>query len=250
MKTRQKIRKGILLFSFLLFPLIWPYGSPVLIIRATLKGIVNGTFIIFLLMFVLSFFLGRAFCGWACPTAACLEGFFIPNHKKVTKGNYIKWIIWIPWVSAIAILAVIGGGYQKIDFLYDRNIGLSIGDVNSLIIYIIIHILVLFLLIFITPAVGTYSGKRAACHHLCWIAPFMVIGRKIRNGFKWPSLQLQADPEKCKHCQKCSDNCPMSLPVEDMVEQNKMENAECILCGTCTDVCKLSVIKYSFRNKA
>jgi ferredoxin-type protein NapH len=42
----------------------------------------------------------------------------------------------------------------------------------------------------------------------------------------------------------------MSLPVEDMVEQNNMENAECILCGTCTDVCKFKVIKYSFLNKA
>ena len=52
--------------------------------------------------------------------------------------------------------------YQKIDFFYERNIGLSIGGVNSVIIYIMLYILVLFLLIFITPAIGTYSGKRAA----------------------------------------------------------------------------------------
>jgi ferredoxin len=78
------------------------------------------------------------------------------------------------------------------------------------------------------------------------MAPFMIIGRKIRNKFEWPSLQLQVDPEKCKHCHKCRDNCPMSLPVEFMVEQNKMENTECILCGTCIDGCECKVITYSF----
>ena len=40
---------------------------------------------------------------------------------------------------------------------------------------------------------------------------------------------------------------PLLLLSEEMVEQNMMENAECILCGTCTDVCKFNVINYSFR---
>ena len=243
MKTRQKIRKGLLLFSFLLFPVIWPYGSPVLIIQASLKGIVNGTFIIFLILFVFSLFIGRAFCGWVCPTAACLEGIFLSNDKKVTKGDYIKWIIWIPWVVAIVIIAIIGGGYQKIDLYYERGIGLPFGNVNTLVAYPGVIIFFIFILSFF----GTISGKRSGCHHVCWIAPFMIIGRKIRNEFKWPSLQLKANPEKCKHCHTCINSCPMSLPVEEMVEQNMMENAECILCGTCTDVCKFNVINYSFR---
>jgi ferredoxin len=38
----------------------------------------------------------------------------------------------------------------------------------------------------------------------------------------------------------------MSLPVEDMVKSNKMENAECILCGTCIDACPTKAIKYAF----
>ena len=38
----------------------------------------------------------------------------------------------------------------------------------------------------------------------------------------------------------------MSLPVEQMVEQNKMENPECILCGTCIDGCKSKAIKFDF----
>ncbi len=41
----------------------------------------------------------------------------------------------------------------------------------------------------------------------------------------------------------------MSLPVENMVNENKMEDVECILCGTCIDGCKFDAIKYAFNNK-
>jgi ferredoxin-type protein NapH len=239
MKARQKLRKGIILFSFFLFPAIFYYLSPVVIIRATLEGIINGSFIIFLLMFISALILGRAYCGWVCAAAGCQEAIFLSRDKKITKGDFIKWTIWIPWISAIVILAVINGGYQTIDFFYDTNYGLSIGDVSSFIAYLIV-----LLLLIVLPAY--IFGKRSFCHHICWMAPFMIIGRKIRNGFEWPSLQLRVESEKCKHCHTCVTNCPMSLPVEEMVVQNKLENTECILCGTCIDGCKDKVINYSF----
>ena len=243
MEVRQKLRKGIILFSFFLFPAVFYYLSPVVIIRATLKGIINGSFIIFLLMFVFALFFGRAYCGWACPAAGCQEAIFLSRDKKITSGDYIKWIIWISWISTILILAVINGGYQKIDFFYDTSHGLSIGNVNAFITYLI----VLFVLI-VFPAF--IFGKRSFCHHICWMAPFMIIGRKTRNRFEWPSLQLQAESEKCKHCHTCVNNCPMSLPVEMMVKTNKMENTECILCGTCIDGCEFNVVRFSLFNGA
>ena len=238
MRTRQKLRKGIILFSFFLFPAIFYYLSPVVIIRATLKGIINGSFIIFLLMFISALIFGRAYCGWVCPAAGCQEAIFLSRDKKITKGDFIKWIIWIPWISAIVILAAINGGYQTIDFFYDTNYGLSIGDVSSFIAYLIV-----LLLLIVLPAY--IFGKRSFCHHICWMAPFMIIGRKIRNRFKWPSLQLRVESEKCNHCHTCTQNCPMSLPVERMVKTNKIENTECILCGTCIDGCEFNVISFS-----
>ena len=243
MKTRQKVRKGIILFSFFIFPAIFYYVSPVLIIQASIKGIINGSFILFLLMFISALVLGRAYCGWVCPGAGCQEAIFLTREKKVTKGDYFKWVIWVPWISAILILAIKNGGYQKIDFFYQTKFGLSIGNVYALIAYLIV-----LLLLIVLPAY--IFGKRAFCHHLCWMAPFMIIGRKIRNWFGWASLQLKAESEKCNHCHTCTQNCPMSLPVEDMVNQDKMENAECILCGTCIDGCEFDVIKYAFYNKA
>ena len=239
MNKRQKIRKGLILFSFFLFPAIFYYLSPFLIIQASSKGIINGSFVLFFLMFVSSLLLGRSYCGWVCPGAGCQEAIFLANDKKVTKGDYFKWLIWVPWIGSIVLLAIRSGGYYKIDFFYMTTHGLSIGNFQGLISYFIVLLLLIVLPAFIV-------GKRSFCHHLCWMAPFMIIGRKIRNHFHWASLQLKSNPKDCKHCHTCSENCPMGLPVEEMVNSKSMENTECILCGTCLDGCKQGAISYEW----
>jgi len=88
MKSRQKLRKGIILTSFFLFPAIFYYLSPVVIVQATQDRVVNGSFIMFLLMLISSFVLGRAFCGWVCPGAGCQEAIFLARDKKIMKGNF------------------------------------------------------------------------------------------------------------------------------------------------------------------
>lgn len=242
MEARQKTRKGFILVSFFLFPATYYYFSPVLILEASSKGIINGSFIVFLALFVSSLFLGRAYCGWICPAAGCQESIFSARNKKVTKGNMIKWLIWVPWLIIIATLAIRAGGYKQVNFLFQTTHGFSIGDVQSLFTYFIVLLVLIVLPAFI-------FGKRSFCHHLCWMAPFMIIGRKMRNRFKWSSLQLISDPGKCKHCHTCTDNCPMSLSVEEMANHNNMENPECILCGTCVDGCNQGVIKYNWGKK-
>ncbi len=235
---RQKIRTGIILFAFFLFPALFYYLSPYLIVEAASQGIVNGSFIVFALLFVSSLFLGRAFCGWVCPGAGCQEAIMTVRTKKVIRGNFIKWVIWVPWITLIAVVAIKNQGYKKINFFFQTTHGFSIGDFSSFMIYMFV------LLLIVLPAF--IVGRRSFCHHLCWMAPFMIIGRQIRNIFDWRSLRLAATPDQCIHCHTCTENCPMSLPVEQMVESNKMENTECILCATCIDGCKSKAIKYRF----
>jgi ferredoxin-type protein NapH len=235
---RQKIRIGIILVSFFLLPAVFYYLSPYLIIDATIRGIINGSFIFFIFLFVSSLFLGRAYCGWICPAAGCQEALFPARDKKIIKGNFIKWIIWIPWVSAIVILAIRNGGYQEIDFFYRTKFGLSIDSVYSFLVYLGVLSLI------VIPAL--LVGKRSFCHHICWMAPFLIIGRKAGNAVNLPSLQLALNDKKCSHCHTCTSNCPMSLPVELMVQEGKMENTECILCGTCIDGCKKKMMRYVF----
>ena len=239
MKKRQKIRFGIILSLFFLFPALYYYMSPYLIIEATSHRIINGSFVTFLLLFLASLILGRAYCGWACPAAGCQEAISVAQNKRIVKGNLVKWIIWIPWIAAIVIMAIKNHGYNKIDMFYQTTFGLSIGDVYSLITYTIV------LLLIVLPTF--IIGKRSFCHHICWMAPFMIIGRKLRNILNWASLHLKADEDRCVHCHTCTSNCPMSLPVEQMVESGSMENTECILCGTCVDGCEKNVINYHFK---
>lgn len=236
-RKRQKIRKGIILISFFLFPAIYFYLSPVLIIEASRKGTVNGSFIVFGLLFISGLFLGRGYCGWLCPGAGCQEAMFPVRDRRVTRGDLIKWLIWVPWIAAIAFFAVNAGGYRRIDFFYRTTYGLSVTDFYSLIVYF----LVLFLLI-VLP--GLVVGRRSFCHHLCWMAPFMIIGRHLRNLFGWAALALWAEPENCGGCHLCTARCPMSLQVEEMVRNGRMEHPECILCGTCVDSCSKKAIGF------
>jgi L-lactate utilization protein LutB len=64
------------------------------------------------------------------------------------------------------------------------------------------------------------------------MAPFMNIGRKLRNLVRWPALRLVARPVTCGDCLTCARECPMSVDLHQMVQPADMEDVECNLCGT------------------
>lgn len=243
---RQRIRKALVIIAFLSFPVTMNFLSPYVIIDGAMNGIINGSLVMFGLMFLSSLFLGRLWCGWVCPGGGMQEIVEPVNNKPVngSKIDWIKWVIWIPWISLIIWLAIRAGGYQSIDLLHLTQNGISVAgseDRPILFAYIIYYIVIA---LFIGLAI--FVGRRAGCHIICWMAPFMMIGRWIRNRFAWPSLKLVADSSACVDCKLCSKNCPMSLDVNAMVQVEKMEHAECILCGTCVDNCAKKAIRYSF----
>lgn len=241
LKKRQKIRRGILLGMFFVFPAIYYYFSPYLIIQATTERIINGSMIVFLFLFIASFALGRAYCGWICPAAGCQEALIPVRDKRIKRGNWVKWAIWIPWMTAIVLAAIKNKGYQEIHFFYQTFWGFSVQDIYSFITYLMVLLLI---------AVPAYLiGRRSFCHHVCWMAPFLILGRKIRNAFQWAALRLDSDSKKCVHCHTCTEHCPMSLKVEKMVAASRMEHSECILCGTCVDGCEEDAIRFVFRKQ-
>lgn len=238
---RQTIRKALIIVSFLLFPLTINFFSPYIIIDGASQGIVNGSLLVFGALFVSALLLGRAWCGWVCPAAGLQEACFLVRDKPARGGklDWIKWGIWMPWIGIIAFAAVSAGGYRTVDPFHLMDASTSAADYwgRYVIYYIVVGTIAILALT---------SGRRGFCHYGCWMAPFMIIGRKLRNLARWPSLRLQADAAKCNDCQRCTQNCPMSLDVNGMVRQEKMEHSECILCGTCVDVCPKDVIRYAF----
>ena len=244
--VRQRTRQALLIVSLLLFPVTLNYFSPYVILDGAAQGIVNGSLIVFSLMFVSSLFVGRLWCNWACPAGGLAEACLPVNDKPVNgrRINWIKWLIWVPWLSLVIWLAISAGGYQRVNFFHLTESGISVlrpSMGESLFGFIIYYIVVGIFL-----GLAIFGGRRHGCHSICWMAPFMILGRRLRNLFRWPALRLAVTPQTCTDCQRCTRSCPMSLDVNAMVRENRMENDECILCGSCVDTCPQKTIRYSF----
>jgi len=119
--------------------------------------------------------------------------------------------------------------------------GISISDIYGYIIYYGIVIL------FLVPAI--IHGKRADCHYICWMAPFMILGYKFGRLLHLPQVKIKADKDNCISCGKCRKVCPMSLDVSLQIKTGEIKNAECILCGACVNACTKNILKYQITNK-
>jgi polyferredoxin len=226
--------------SFLLLPATFFFFSPFVILKGASQGVAAGSAFTFAILFAGSLFIGRAFCGWCMPCGGFQEACFSVNDRRVRGGrlNLIKFAIWVPWLAAIVLLFARAGGIRNVDPLYLTWHGISISQPWLFGIY--------FGIAFFFLAVSFAIGRRAVCHYLCWMAPFMITGRKLRNILRIPALQLESTGTPCVHCNLCTKACPMSLDVEQMVAGGRLEDSECILCASCVDACPKKVLRLGF----
>jgi ferredoxin-type protein NapH len=243
LSSRQNIRKWLLVISFLLLPVTLAFISPIIILMGAAEGIATGSMILFITIFLLSLVVARLWCGWLCPMGAWQEICSPLMKHTVQEGwrNYVKYGVTVLWLALLAYLIISAGGIHAVDPFYNTENGLSITSLPALIV-----VAVIFAIIFL---VAYFAGRRGFCHVMCPVAGLMVVGRKIRNIFGWPALQLDADATRCIDCKKCSKECPMGLDVNGMVRKGGMENADCILCASCADVCPKAAITYGMKGK-
>lgn len=233
---RQRVRKGILVFSMLMFPLTFFFLSPFVIVLSAAKGILNGSAMVFGLLLLFSIFSSRIFCGWLCPGGALQDYVSAANNRKWNSEgkNLSKYIIWTVWLSFIVFLWM-RNRPLKGNFLYLVNI-----DQQYIIIYaIVMSVIYLFTLL---------TGKRGMCHSLCWMAPFMVTGEKFADLLHIPRFRLKSVPDACVSCGKCSSVCPMGLNIAEMVKSG-IDSSECINCLECADSCPKKAIRFGIGQK-
>ncbi|MDO5154716.1 MAG: 4Fe-4S binding protein [Eubacteriales bacterium] len=238
---RQRIRKCMLIISLLLFPITIWYMSPYLIIQGAMEGIASGSFLVFIAMLLGSVFGGRSFCGWLCPVGGLQECLFAVNDKVPKQGgrNRIKYMIWSIWIMMVILCFIFRNKTIRIDFFYMTDHGISIADIYNYVIYYGVLILVLI------PAI--LFGKRAFCHYFCWMAPFMVIGTKLREQLHLPGIHVQGKKESCIGCKKCNQVCPMGIDVVACVENRQQVDTECIQCGACVDHCPKKALCFGMK---
>jgi len=240
--NRQQIRRMLLLLVFASVPATLFYVSPIILLMGASEGIATGSMILFTVTFFASLVLGRFWCGWFCPMGGFQELCEGIQDQPVSGGrlNLIKYGVWALWFVLVIITVLSAGGIRALNVFYSTNSGISLTEPISYLVYFII-----FGGIFLFAVV---VGKRGFCHYLCPICVHFIIGRKIRNLFIWPALHLSGDTTLCTGCNKCSNACPMGLDVKEMVQSRQMEDDECILCASCTDICPKGAIMYGFKN--
>jgi len=241
--SRQKLRKALLIISFILIPVTIFYISPIVLMMGAEEGIVTGSLLLLVLLFFLSLVVARLWCGWLCPMGAWQEICSPVMKRTVADGwrNWIKYGVTVLWLAMLGFTFAQAGGIRAVDPFYGTVNGISITSLQ-----ILTTVAVFFVVIFI---VAYFTGRRGFCHILCPMAGIMAAGRKIRNIFGWPALRLDADASLCIDCKTCSKECPMGLDVNGMVRKGEMERADCILCASCADACPKGVITYSVKGK-
>jgi ferredoxin-type protein NapH len=236
---RQHVRKSLLALMFVLFQyrLFHLFFSPVLAVVAASQGIVNGSLLIYALLFLGALFFGRAWCGWLCPGAALNEACAIIVHKRCRggRGDKVKYMILAVLVGVVGYMAYRAGGFHAVNPFYGMDRRSHLQD-----------IFLLFGAVVIIVPLALLWGRRANCRYLCWEAPIMILGTRIKEMFGWPCLHLTANPAACKDCGSCDKHCPMSLPVAAMVKRGNLQNAECVLCGNCVYHCPTGAIRFAF----
>lgn len=202
----------------------------------------ESTFIIFLLIMVLSILFGPVVCSYICPLGTVQEWIgklgrkifkkrynqFIPRKldRILRFGRYFV-LIFVVYLSAQSLKLI----FLEVDPYFALfNFWSSEATVGGLIVLGVILLSSLFI-------------ERPWCKYAC---PFgALVG--LTNFFS--IFKIRRRTSTCISCNKCSKACPMNI---DVANKTVIKDPQCIRCGICTSeqVCpvpetvEMKVMKY------
>ncbi len=225
-----------------------------------------------LIILLLTFFLGRSFCGWICPLGSTLDIWnrIIPPGKR--RGNR-RWKYTLLFgLVLLAILAIPAVWLLDPLIIFTRSLALSIYPIGVWVIdglistainiqlteglaftiwellqgwFLILnplHTALLFttLLVFIGILALEKFGKRTWCRILCPLGALLGLishispfGRKVTD--------------ECTSCTLCEANCRMGAIEEE--DFTRTRRSECILCMECSQECTEQVTTYTWHRQ-
>ena len=161
---------------------------------------------------------GRGWCGYCCWTAMILD--LLPYKQPQGPRKKIGFIRYIVFAFAL-ILVLLLFHFGKTD----KHTLFVLFLVGNLVYYVVgILLAVLF------------KDNRAFCKYICPITVF------LKPMSYYSLLRIRCDEEKCIHCGKCLEVCPMEVEVNSD-SRNRKNATECILCQKCKKACPVKALK-------
>jgi len=227
------------------------------------------------MLLLMTFVLGRVFCGWLCPLgfyndiatavrkATKIRHRTLPDrfNKTLHKSRYIilLFFLLLPFilngiieVERFSMALFLVGPFRSAKTLLSplitpvvpwtglfviNEINLSYPYVQEITDYSgeIYGPIISYIFIALT-IVGAFVFRRFWCRFCPTGSSLSIVNRF--KGFKWaPVLHLDKDEEKCTKCGICKRVCPVQ--VTDVYEQKggKIDTSMCMLCLRCVEMC-------------
>ena len=240
---RIKIRRILALISLILFPITLNYFSPYVSVSGAFEGYISASILLFITLFLTSIFFRRTWCSYICPVSAISDYSEKINSKNVDvkRLRIIRYSIFFIWFSVLILGFVLSNRVPSFNLLYLTEKGISVDEPMKFITYYA----VLFILIGLTLRIG----KRGACHSICWMSPFLVVGTYVGDKFNLPQLRIVSEVDKCISCSKCNKACPMSIDVMNELKKGSIQSLDCINCSECEQVCPKQVLSLKIKQR-
>ncbi|MDP8210130.1 MAG: 4Fe-4S binding protein [Candidatus Stygibacter australis] len=184
-----------------------------------------------LAILLLTMFIGRRFCGYACPFGTIQELIFSLNKKSGKRDyksalpqsvhNYLKWLKYLI-LLATAILAWLGLSYIYMKFCPV----VSIAHIQNVRIAGVLSLGVI--------TIAGFFIERFWCNYLCPYAALLNITQWIGKILHLPRNKVWWSKDCCVDCMLCDDYCPMRIKVQ---KSEKVNDVECIYCHRCELCC-------------
>jgi len=206
-----------------------PFGGVVTIYQYAATGtfvqkIHESSFILMILGFILAVLFGPVFCGWVCPLGTAQEwtsklgkklfkrrfNRFVPGKVdavlRYLRYGVLVWVLYMTAVTGRLVFAEVDPYFALFNFWSSE-------------------VAVAGLVVLGITLAGALFVERPWCKYAC---PYgAVLG--VTNLFR--VFKIRRNEPTCIACDKCSNRCPMNIPVSRQVV---VRDHQCISCLECT----------------
>ena len=234
-------------------------------IPSILKFIGSGLTLLsigFIIVLIITFFLGRIYCSFLCPLGILQDFFIFISNKFKKRLKFIKPYNWIRYSIFISVLffSIIGVMFLLNIFdpysIFSRSLANIFKPIFSLIVnYVVIFLkvnkiylnlfykihkinlnLLLFSIIsFFVILIFSILKGRLYCNTIC------PVGTLLGFISKYSIVNVSLNKDKCTSCHVCEKVCKASC----IDSNNKIVDlSRCISCFNCLDICPQNALNY------